>query len=243
MKIKLEQLSKSFNEQVVLNQVNHELDFKSLAIFGSSGSGKSTLLRMIAGLLEIDSGKISLDNHKVPNSENELIDYRKTIGFVFQNNGLFPHLTAIKNITLPLVEIHGYSTEDAEKEALKYLERFSLLDQANQSTVTLSGGQQQRIQIIRAIIHKPRLVLLDEPTSALDPDISVDVLEMLKELIKEGIQIILVTHHLGFAKNVCDQVMFIDENTIIEAGSSKQCFENPQSKQLQHFLNRMREFE
>ncbi len=243
MKIKLEHVSKSFNEQVVLDKISHDLDFQSLAIFGPSGSGKSTLLRMIAGLLELDEGKISLDDQSVPSIESELIKYRQTIGFVFQNNGLFPHLTALQNITLPLVEIHGYTKEDAEKETMKYLHRFGLIDQAHQSIVTLSGGQQQRIQIIRAIIHKPRLVLLDEPTSALDPDISVDVLEMLKELIKEGIQIILVTHHLGFAKNVCDQVVFIDENTIIEAGSSKQCFENPKSKQLKHFLDRMREFE
>lgn len=243
MKIRLEQLSKSFDDKIVLKDVNHELEFKSLAIFGPSGSGKSTLLRLIAGLISHESGQIYLDEKAIPTSENELIQYRQSMGFVFQNNGLFPHLSALENITLPLIKIHHYSKEDAETLALSYLERFNLLDQADQSPVTLSGGQQQRIQIIRAIIHKPKLVLLDEPTSALDPDISVDVLEMLKELIKEGIQIILVTHHLGFAKNVCDQVLFIDENTIIESGSSKQCFENPQSHQLKHFLNRMREFE
>lgn len=243
MKIRLEQLSKSFDDKVVLRDVNHELEFNSLAIFGPSGSGKSTLLRLIAGLISHESGHIYLDDKDIPIVESELIQYRQSIGFVFQNNGLFPHLSALENITLPLIKIHHYSKEDAETLALSYLERFNLLDQADQSPVTLSGGQQQRIQIIRAIIHKPKLVLLDEPTSALDPDISVDVLEMLKELIKEGIQIILVTHHLGFAKNVCDQVLFIDDNTIIESGSSKQCFENPQSHQLKHFLNRMREFE
>ncbi len=243
MKINFKNLSKSFGKQDVLVNVNQEIEFKSLALLGPSGSGKSTLLRLVAGLIEVDEGSIHLDDLDVPHSEKELIQYRQRIGFVFQNNGLFPHLSALENITLPLIKVHHYEVVEAKRLALSYLEKFNLSEQAYQSSMTLSGGQQQRIQIIRAIIHKPKLVLLDEPTSALDPDISVEVLEMLKELIKEGIQIILVTHHLGFAKNVCDQVLFIDEKNIVEAGPSKQCFENPQSSNLKQFLDKMREFE
>lgn len=243
MKIKLENLSKSFATQDVLININHELEFNSLALLGPSGSGKSTLLRLMAGLIESEKGSISINDQIVPKRAKELNDYRKSIGFVFQNNGLFPHLSAIQNITLPLIKVHNYTESDANRLAEDYLQRFNLIDQANQSPTTLSGGQQQRIQIIRAIIHKPKLVLLDEPTSALDPDISVEVLEMLKELIKEGIPIVLVTHHLGFAKNVCDQVMFIDDKTIVESGPSKQLFEKPQSPSLQKFLDKMREFE
>lgn len=243
MKISFKNLSKSFNQQAVLVNVNQDIEFNSLAILGPSGSGKSTLLRLIAGLIETDSGSIFLDHLEVPKTSKDLIQYRQSIGFVFQNNGLFPHLSALENITLPLIKVHHYSEEEANKLALEYLEKFNLSDQAHQSSTTLSGGQQQRIQIIRAIIHKPKLVILDEPTSALDPDISVEVLEMLKALIKDGIQIILVTHHLGFAKNVCDQVLFIDEKNIVEAGPSKQCFENPKSPNLRQFLDKMREFE
>lgn len=243
MKIELNHLTKCFDSQVVLEDVNHELNFSSLAIIGPSGSGKSTLLRLIAGLIELDEGQIILDEEAIPGNQEGLNIYRKQLGFVFQNNGLFPHLSALKNITLPLVEVHDYSVEKANKIALDYLERFGLKDQANQASSTLSGGQQQRIQIIRAIIHKPRLVLLDEPTSALDPDISVDVLEMLKDLIKDGIQIILVTHHLGFAKNVCDQVVFIDDKDIIESGPSKKLFEKPKSEAFQNFLLKMKEFD
>lgn len=243
MKISFKNLRKTFGSQDVLLNVNQEIEFKSLALLGPSGSGKSTLLRLIAGLIEVDDGSIRLDDLDVPKREIDLIQYRQSIGFVFQNNGLFPHLSALENITLPLIKVHHYTEDKANQLALEYLEKFNLSDQAHQSSMTLSGGQQQRIQIIRAIIHKPKLVLLDEPTSALDPDISVEVLEMLKELIKEDIQIILVTHHLGFAKNVCDQVLFIDEKNIVEAGPSKQCFENPQSSNLKQFLDKMREFE
>lgn len=243
MRIELKQVSKAFQTHPVLSQVTADLDFKSLAILGPSGSGKSTLLRLLAGLIPLDEGVIEVDGQPIPKTPEGLIAYRKSLGFVFQSNGLFPHLSAIQNITLPLVQVHGYTQIDADTLATSYLEKFGLLAHAHQATTTLSGGQQQRIQIIRAIIHKPQLVLLDEPTSALDPDISVEVLEMLKELIKEGIQVILVTHHLGFAKNVCDQVLFIDEKTIIESGSSKTCFDAPKTKAFQRFLDKMREFD
>lgn len=243
MKIEFKSASKRFNDTVVLNQVSTSLDFKSLAVLGPSGSGKSTLLRLLAGLIPVDEGTILIDSKGIPNRETELIQYRQSMGFVFQSSGLFPHLSALENITLALVHVHGNSLEEANEKALNYLQKFGLSAQAHQAITTLSGGQQQRIQIIRAIIHKPKVILLDEPTSALDPDISVDVLEMLKELIKEGIQVILVTHHLGFAKNVCDHVIFIDDHTIVESGPSKERFEKPQTESFKRFLNKMREFD
>lgn len=243
MIIELHNLSKSFESNLVLDALDFNIDFRSLAILGPSGSGKSTLLRLIAGLVKPDSGKIIVNGSNIDYSKKAIIEYRKKLGFVFQSNGLFPHLSAIQNITLPLIQVHGYSQNDAYKSAMIYLERFNLLAQAEQSPMTLSGGQQQRIAIIRAVVHRPAMILLDEPTSALDPDLSVEVLQMLKELIQDGLNVILVTHHLGFARNVCEHMMFIDNQKILEYGLSKECFTNPKSIQLSQFLEKMNEFE
>ena len=242
MNIKLAQLTKSFEDHVVLDQLNAQIECKSLAILGPSGSGKSTLLRILGGLLEPDEGEVVLNGYSIRFTEKDLLEHRRKIGFVFQNNGLFPHLSAIDNITLPLIRVFNMDPLEAKALALSYLKRFGLEKQADQSPVTLSGGQQQRIAIIRAVVNRPQLILLDEPTSALDPDLSVEVLEMLKELIDEGLNVILVTHHLGFAKNVCEAMMFIDGSRIIEYGPSKACFESPQSHQLKHFIDKMNQF-
>lgn len=243
MIIKLKELTKAFDGNLVLDQLNTELDFKSLAILGPSGSGKSTLLRLLGGLLEADSGQILVDGVAIETHEKALLEYRRQIGFVFQNNGLFPHLSALENITLPLIRVHGMDPAEARNEAMTLLERFGLSAQANQSPMTLSGGQQQRISIIRAVVHRPKMILLDEPTSALDPDLSVEVLEMLKELIDDGLNVVLVTHHLGFARNVCDTMMFVDGARILEAGPSKEHFENPSSENLKRFIRKMNEFQ
>jgi polar amino acid transport system ATP-binding protein len=241
MIIKLDNLTKSFDSNLVLDHLNTEIDFKSLAILGPSGSGKSTLLRILGGLLEPDSGDIFIDGNKIEYTEKELLEYRRKIGFVFQNNGLFPHLSALGNITLPLVQVFKMQAQEAEALAMTYLKRFGLEEQANQSPVTLSGGQQQRIAIIRAVVNRPQMILLDEPTSALDPDLSVEVLEMLKELIHDGLNVILVTHHLGFARNVCESMMFVDGSQIIEFGPSKQHFAHPESENLKRFIRKMNE--
>lgn len=243
MIINFKNVSKSFGSNLVIENLTSELSFNSLAIIGPSGSGKSTLLRLLGGLIDCTQGEILVDAQSIPKNEKDLLEYRKSIGFVFQTGGLFPHLSALQNITLPLIEVHRMTKESAERMALSYLDRFGLSAQAHQSPLTLSGGQQQRIAIIRAILHKPKLLLLDEPTSALDPDISVEVYEMLQALIQEGIRVIIVTHHLGFAKNVCDQVIFVDEKTIVEAGPSKDLFISPKSSNFQHFLKKMREFD
>jgi len=242
MIIKLTNLSKSFNDNLVLDHLNAEINCKSLAILGPSGSGKSTLLRILGGLLDPDEGEIQLNGISINFNEKELLEYRRQIGFVFQNNGLFPHLSAIDNITLPLIKVFNKDPLEARNLAMSYLERFGLEKQADQSPVTLSGGQQQRIAIIRAVVNHPQLILLDEPTSALDPDLSVEVLEMLKELIEEGLNVILVTHHLGFARNICEQMMFIDGSKIIEYGPSKASFEHPKSDQLKNFIAKMEQF-
>ena len=242
MNIKLINLSKSFDQNLVLDHLNTEINCKSLAILGPSGSGKSTLLRILGGLLEPDEGEIILNGNKIVFTEKDLLEYRRKIGFVFQNNGLFPHLSAIDNITLPLIRVFNMDPGAAKDLALGYLKRFGLEKQADQSPVTLSGGQQQRIAIIRAVVNRPQLILLDEPTSALDPDLSVEVLEMLKALIDDGLNVILVTHHLGFARNVCESMMFVDGSKIIETGPSKASFENPKSDQLRRFIDKMNQF-
>jgi len=242
MNIKLDQVTKSFDGNLVLDHLNNEIEFKSLAILGPSGSGKSTLLRLLGGLLEPESGAISVDGYQIRYAEKDLLEYRRGIGFVFQNNGLFPHLSALDNITLPLIRVFGMKKPEAEAMAMTYLKRFGLEKQAKQAPVTLSGGQQQRIAIIRAVVNRPKMILLDEPTSALDPDLSVEVLEMLKELINDGLHIVLVTHHLGFARNVCESMMFVDDNKIVEFGPSKQHFVQPESENLQRFIEKMNEF-
>jgi polar amino acid transport system ATP-binding protein len=242
MNIKLIGLSKSFDQNLVLDHLDAEINCKSLAILGPSGSGKSTLLRILGGLLEPDEGEIILNGNKIVFTEKDLLEYRRKIGFVFQNNGLFPHLSAIDNITLPLIRVFNMDPVAAKELAMSYLKRFGLEKQADQSPVTLSGGQQQRIAIIRAVVNRPQLILLDEPTSALDPDLSVEVLEMLKDLIEEGLNVILVTHHLGFARNVCESMMFVDGSKIIEYGPAKASFEYPQSDQLKRFIDKMNQF-
>lgn len=242
MNIKLKNLSKSFEDNLVLDHLNVEIKCKSLAILGPSGSGKSTLLRILGGLLQPDEGEITVNDKQINFSEKELLDYRRQIGFVFQNNGLFPHLSAIDNITLPLIKVFNKTPKEANEMAMIYLKRFGLENQADQSPVTLSGGQQQRIAIIRAVVNHPQLILLDEPTSALDPDLSVEVLEMLKDLIEEGLNVILVTHHLGFARNICEYMMFIDGSKIIEYGPSKASFKQPKSDQLKRFIAKMEQF-
>lgn len=242
MNIKLTNLSKSFDDNLVLDHLDTVIDCKSLAILGPSGSGKSTLLRILGGLLKPDEGSVELNGETVNFSEKALLAYRRKIGFVFQNNGLFPHLSALENITLPLIKVFNMDPDEAKALAMAQLKRFGLEKQADQAPVTLSGGQQQRIAIIRAVVNRPQLILLDEPTSALDPDLSVEVLEMLKALIEDGLNVILVTHHLGFARHVCESMMFIDGSKIIETGPSKTCFEDPKSDQLKRFIAKMNQF-
>ncbi len=232
----------TFDKQIVLDRLDLDFSFSSLAIIGPSGGGKSTFLRILGGLIKPTEGKFALDDEWIDQTEATLFEYRKKIGFVFQSNGLFPHLTAIKNITLPLIHTFKMSEEQANEKAYELLKRFNLMHEKDKFPVQLSGGQQQRIAIIRAVAINPKLLLLDEPTSALDPELSAEVLIMLKELVQSGMQMIIVTHHLGFAKNATDMVLYMDDQGIKEIAPTQQFFASPKSEDVSRFLSKLMEF-
>lgn len=239
MKFEFKGLTVRFGSQVVLNQLTETIEGKALAIIGPSGGGKSTLLRVLGGLLPADEGEFALNEYWVENSEQQLFEYRKMIGFVFQSNGLFPHLTALKNVTLPLIHTFGMDKQKAEDKALELLKKFGLEDSSHKFPSQLSGGQQQRIAIIRAIAIGPKLLLLDEPTSALDPELAYEVLAMLKQLVESGVELVIVTHHLGFASNACDTVMYMDEFGIGEFGKTEEILKSPKTERLQRFISKI----
>ncbi len=244
MRIELDGLKKVFdNGNTVLSSLTFSDTVRSLAIIGPSGGGKSTLLRLIGGLMLPSAGKILLNDILVPNSERDLHIYRRNLGFVFQNNGLFKHLSAFDNIVLPLVKVHGYSESDAKARANELLERLGLLEHSAKRPVNLSGGQQQRVAIARAISARPKVLLLDEPTSALDPEYTAEVLELVGELSAEGLDFIIVTHEMGFAMRACEKVAFLYGGSLVEYGNSEEIFKNPSSPELKAFLSRLLEWD
>lgn len=194
------------------------------------------MLRIIAGLEHPDSGTVKINGERVVFEEVPLRLHRRTIGTVFQAFNLFPHLTALENITLPLEKVHGHTAPEAEDIARGLLARFRLESHADKRPAALSGGQRQRVAIARAISIKPRLLLFDEPTSALDPEMTAEVLDMIKELREEGRDFILVTHEMGFARQVADQAVFLAEGRIVEAGPVAPLFDAPSAPQTRDFL-------
>ncbi|MHB1154444.1 MAG: amino acid ABC transporter ATP-binding protein [Eubacteriales bacterium] len=242
MNLELNNICKSFDSQAVLQDICFHEDITSVAVIGPSGGGKSTLIRIIGGLLAADSGEIKVDGQKIEQNEKALQSYRREIGFVFQANGLFEHLTAAENVMLPLIHTFNINKTEAADTADRLFDRFGLKEGKNKYPSQLSGGQQQRIAIARAIAVKPKLLILDEPTSALDPEYTVEVLDMLLELRGEGLKSIIVTHEIGFAKNACDKVIFLANNRIIESGVSSEIFKSPKTKELQSFLNKILEW-
>ncbi len=242
MKLELTGLSKSFNAQHVLGPVDFADDVDTLAVVGPSGSGKSTLLRIIGGLLSPSEGRVFLDGIEVPQDEKSLMAYRRHIGFVFQQGGLFRHMTARQNITVPLVRAHGLLQAEADERANALLSRFELLSQAHKRPHALSGGEQQRIAIARAIAPRPSLLLLDEPTSALDPEFTTEVLDMVSELKTDGMRFIIVTHEMGFARHACEHVAFLYEGRLCEYGSSAEHFTRPQTPEFSRFLSKLLEW-
>ena len=242
MNLEINNICKSFGEENVLQDVCYHNDITSVAVIGPSGGGKSTLLRIIGGLLIPDSGSIKVDGTEVIFTEKELHTYRKDIGFVFQSNGLFEHLTATENVTLPLIQTFGIDKAEAIDTAHSLFERFGLLDEKDKYPYQLSGGQLQRIAIARAIAVKPKLLLLDEPTSALDPEYTTEVLDMLGELQAEGLRTIIVTHEMGFAKNACENIVFLTNHTIVESGKSVDLFQSAKTPELKGFLNKILEW-
>jgi polar amino acid transport system ATP-binding protein len=240
MKLEVRGLNKSFSGQVVLRDITLTLeDVHSLCLVGPSGGGKSTLLRIIAGLETPDSGEVILNGRAIEYRERSLLAHRRTVGTVFQAFNLFPHLTALENITLPLQQVHGYTPAAARQAAVEILERFQLAEHEHKPPFQLSGGQRQRVAIARAIAIKPKLLLFDEPTSALDPEMTAEVLDLIEELREEGRDFVLVTHQMGFARRVADQCALLSGGRICECGSPEQLLERPESPITRQFLARI----
>ena len=239
MKIELIGLTKRFGDgRAVLDGIDFCDDIRTLSVIGPSGGGKSTLLRVLGGLLLPSAGRLFVNGREAPRSKPDLIQYRKHIGFVFQQGGLFKHLSGLQNITVPLEKVHGLSQDAARECAENLLARFGLLQDAHKKPGELSGGQQQRIAIARAIAPKPDILLLDEPASALDPECTTQVLNMIHELKREDVHFIIVTHEMGFAWHACEKTLFLYEGRVLETGLSTEVFARPKTRQLGQFLSK-----
>ncbi len=237
MRLDFSAISKHFAAHQALREVTLCVaEFNSLAIIGPSGGGKTTLLRIIAGLEIPDSGDLYIDAERVDFSEARLLVHRRNIGMVFQAYNLFPHLTARENVALPLIRVHGLSPDEAHAIVEKLFTRFQLSGHAERRPAQLSGGQQQRVAIVRALAIKPRFLIFDEPTSALDPEMTAEVLDCIAELRSEGQKLIIVTHNMGFAREVSDHCLFIAEGRVLEEGRSSELFSRPQHPLLINFL-------
>ena len=244
MKLEIDRVSKSFGvdrgERKVLDQLSLNIEFPHvLALLGPSGGGKSTLLRMIAGLELPDAGSIRIDGEILPlasGQESELRSYRRTLGVVFQAFNLFPHMSVLRNVELPLTEVHGVDPATARGRALEVMDRLGIDDHATKFPSQLSGGQRQRVAIARALAAKPRFLLLDEPTSALDPEMTAEVLELSAELKETRTPMLLVTHEMGFARKIADQVAFLAEGRVVEQGVAGEFFSHPRSEEARRFL-------
>lgn len=240
MKLSLRAVSKAFGPTVVLDKIQLNLEeVHCLCLIGPSGGGKSTLLRLLAGLEHPTGGQLELNDSPIHYREEPLLAHRRKIGTVFQAYNLFPHLTALENITLPLEKVHGQSPTAAREKALRLLQRFHLEAHAHKRPAALSGGQSQRVAIIRALAIEPQVLLFDEPTSALDPEMTAEVLEVLDELKQERRDLLVVTHEIGFARQVADQVAFLAEGKILECGPPAQVIDNPQTPEAKQFLARV----
>ena len=237
MRLEFAGISKQFGEQQALREVTLSVpEFQSLAIIGPSGGGKTTLLRIIAGLETPETGRLSIDDQPLDFSEASLLSHRRSIGTVFQAYNLFPHLTARENVLLPLLKVHNLPETEAQEIVESLFERFQLAPHADRRPAELSGGQQQRVAIVRAIAIKPRFLIFDEPTSALDPEMTAEVLDFIAELRTEGRELIIVTHNMGFARQVSDHCLFIAEGRVLEQGRSSELFSRPQNSLLVNFL-------
>lgn len=239
--IRVDNISKKFDKTRALKNVSLEVNKGDIiSLIGPSGSGKSTLLRCIHGLEHVDTGKIYLDDEWMnPSDEKKFREQRNRMGFVFQHFNLFPNMSVLQNCKLAQVEVLNKSDEEAEKTALKYLERVGLSDKKDAYPNNLSGGQKQRVAIARALCMNPDIMLFDEPTSALDPEMIKEVLEVMKNLGKQGMTMVVVTHEMGFARKVGTRVVFLDQGEIVEENTSEKFFENPQSDRAKDFLSKV----
>ena len=235
-------LRKSFGTELVIDDLSLEVPVHTAtALIGASGSGKSTLLRCINLLESIDDGRIKLDGIEISDPEIDQDEIRRKLGMVFQSFNLFPHMSVVENIILAPMRVHSKSREQAIEEALELLGRFGLREKAEQYPDRLSGGQQQRVAIIRSLAVQPRLLLLDEITSALDPVLVNEVLSTVRDLKEHGMTMLLATHEMGFAKQVADEVCFLEHGRILEWGKPEEILENPKKPQTKEFLKRVHE--
>lgn len=238
--IKIEKLCKNYDKLEVLKGIDVQVNKGDIiAIIGPSGSGKSTFLRCINKLEEPTSGHIYIKNQDIMSDNTDINLIRQKVGMVFQHFNLFPHKTVMENLTLAPMKLKNISQEEAEKKALILLEKVGLKDKASAYPNQLSGGQKQRIAIARALAMEPEVMLFDEPTSALDPEMIKEVLDVMRELAQEGMTMLIVTHEMGFAKNVANRIFFMDRGTILEDTTPTELFSNPKHERTQEFLNKV----
>jgi polar amino acid transport system ATP-binding protein len=238
--VSVENVSKSFGDLRVLEHVSLAVEeHQVVCLIGASGSGKSTLLRCINLLERVDEGEISVDGQRLTNGKVDVNALRRKIGIVFQAYNLFPHMTVLENVTLAPRKVRGARAREARSTALDLLHRIGLRDKADEFPDRLSGGQQQRVAIARALAMEPKLMLLDEVTSALDPQLVAEVLNLVRELARSGMTMILATHEMSFAREVADKVCFLDDGVICEEGVPEQIFSEPKEPRTREFLARV----
>jgi glutamine transport system ATP-binding protein len=238
--IKVHDLHKSFGDLEVLKGINAEVEESEVVcVIGPSGSGKSTFLRCLNLLEEVTSGEVIMDGNKLTDPRININEIRSRVGMVFQHFNLFPHMTVLENITIGPKKVKKMRKKEAEEVGNRLLEKVGLADKAEVYPQSLSGGQKQRVAIARALAMNPTVMLFDEPTSALDPELVGDVLEVMKDLAKEGMTMVVVTHEMGFAREVGDRVIFMDEGAIMEEGTPDEIFNHPQNPRTQSFLSKI----
>jgi ABC-type polar amino acid transport system ATPase subunit len=238
--VELASVRKSFGDNLVLDGIDLWIDRgAAIVVAGPSGSGKSTMLRCINGLEPIDAGTIRFDGRRVEATGREIYGIRAEIGMVFQQFNLFPHMTVLENITLGPLEVEGVSKQDGRRRARRLLERVGIPEKADDYPADLSGGQQQRVAIARALAVEPKLMLFDEPTSALDPEMIREVLDVMRDLARDGMTMVVVTHEMGFAQEVCDRIVFIDDGRIVEEGSPDEFFNQTKSERAKEFVDKI----
>jgi len=236
--IEVKNLEKSFGKNHVLRGINETInEGEVVCIIGPSGSGKSTFLRCLNLLEQPTSGEVILDGEKINAPDRDIDKIREKLGMVFQNFNLFPHMSVLDNITMAPIKVKGQARGEAEAEARRLLDVVGLLDKAEAYPSSLSGGQKQRVAIARALAMKPEIMLFDEPTSALDPEMVGEVLAVMKQLAEDGMTMVIVTHEMGFAREVADRMLFIDGGVILEQGTPEEIFGNPQNERTQTFLS------
>jgi polar amino acid transport system ATP-binding protein len=240
MVLEIRALRKTFGDALVLDDLDLDVgEHDVVALIGASGSGKSTLLRCVNLLTGVDDGTIRLDGEEITDPRVNADRVRQRIGMVFQSYNLFPHMTVLGNITLAPTRVHGRAAAEAQEQALEWLGRVGLAEHAGSYPDRLSGGQQQRVAIVRALVNHPRLLLLDEVTSALDPELVGEVLTMIRDLKRDGMTMVLATHEMGFARQVADQVVFLDGGRIVESGPPERVLGDPEQPRTRQFLARI----